>query len=119
MWRLVTTLLACAMKSGVGMPKILLGQLVIFTKQLKREKEDEGATYSRTWIETDVPHSKSRSGFVMGLRPVCDTKYVHDGEYGGDSYSDHFNYRKVAVVSYSLSRKPALVPLDAITVISS
>jgi len=31
---------------------------------------------------------------------------------------EHFNYRKVAVVSYSLSRKPALVPLDAITVIN-
>lgn len=100
------------------MPELVLGQLVIFTKQLKREKEDEGGTYSRTWIVSEVPHYQGRSGFVMGLRTVCDTKMVYDGEYGGDSYRDHSNYRKVAVISYSLSRKPALVPLDAITVIN-
>lgn len=99
------------------MPKLLLGQLVIFTKQLRREKEDEGETYSRTWIETNVPHYQSRSGFVMGLRTVCDTGYMRTTETGEGELA-HFNYRKVAVVSYSLSRKPALVPLDAITVIN-
>jgi hypothetical protein len=112
-------LLGFATRNGRAVTeKLALGQLVIFTKQLKREKEDEGERYSRTWVETTVLPPQSRAGFVMGIRTVCDTKMVYDEEYGGDSYRDHFNYRKVAIVSYSLSRKPALVPLDAITVIN-
>lgn len=102
----------------MGMPELALGQLVIYTKQLKRWKEDEGKDYSRTWVESTVLPPQSRVGFVMGLRTVCDTKMIYDGEYGMDSYMEHFNYRKVAVVSYSLRRKPVLVPLDAITVIN-
>lgn len=96
---------------------LALGQLVIFTKQLKREKEDEGERYSRTWVETTVLPPQSRSGFVMGIRTVCDVGYV-GGYETGEGGLDHFNYRRVAIVSYSLSRKPALVPLDAITVIN-
>lgn len=119
MSQLVTTLLACATKSGAGMPELALGQLVIYAKQLKRWKQDEGEQYSRTWVESTVLPPQSRVGFVMGLRTVCDTKYVPDGEYGGDGYMEHFNYRKVAIVSYSLSRKPVLVPLDAITAINT
>lgn len=101
--------------------KLLLGQLIIFTKQLKREKEGEFGTYSRTWIESEVPHYQSRSGFVMGIRTVCDVKTEVEHDEDGNQYGyhlEHFNYRKVAIVSYSLSRKPALVPLDAITVIN-